>query len=316
MPLLLAFASLVRTLQTTATAKELGVTQSAVSHSLAKLREIFGDDLFLRRAHGLEPTPRARALAPLVEAILEMTRGAVRPEAFDPKSAEGVVRIAATDYPCTVLAAPLLQAIEREAPAVRVSIRPFVRESVLDAIASREIDFAIGPFLPERGPVERTPLWTDAYAVAARRSGRAPRRGAPMTLKAYCAARHILVSQDGSLEGIVDASLAARKLKRTVVGAVPYFLSALATVSRSDAIVTMPSLVAQAHAAEFGLDLHACPVPVRELRVDLLERRTAAPDPLVAWVSGQIRAIAREATTREKPARAKGRSRRSGTARD
>jgi DNA-binding transcriptional LysR family regulator len=85
--------------------------------------------------------------------------------------------------------------------------------------------------------------------------------------------------------GIVDSVLAAKNLERHVVAAAPYFLTALATVSRSDAITTMPSSIARAHAKDLGLRLFSCPVPIRPLKVNLLSSNRISSDPLNPWVA-------------------------------
>jgi DNA-binding transcriptional LysR family regulator len=289
MTLLLVLSSLLRTRQATATAQQLGVTQSSVSHSLAKLREIFADELFLRRPQGLLPTARARALQPVVDGILDMTRGAVRTSAFDPRTAEGLVRIAGTDYPCTLLAAPLIERLEAAAPGLRVSFRPLVRDQAMAALLAGDLDFAIGPFAADGERFARRPLWEDDYLVAVRKGHPAFRSAC--TLAGYCAGRHVLVSLAGDLDGIVDRALAARGKLRTVVASTPYFLTALATVARSDAIATVPASIARAHADALALRLFPCPVPIRSLKVSLVHRRGGGA--LIEWCAGVIADVAR-----------------------
>ena len=288
--LMLVFASLLRTRQATATALQLGVTQSSISHSLAKLRDVFGDELFVRRPQGLEPTARARALQPTIESILDLTRGAVRAKPFDPATANGLVRIAGSDYPCTLLAAPLLERLERTAPNVRVSFRPFVGQKAISGLLSGELDFAIGPFAGDGEQFDRRLLWEDDYCVAARKGH--PAIKTTCSVQDYVQARHVLVSQNGDLVGVVDGALAAKDRSRVVTAAVPYFLTALATVARSDAIATMPESIAKAHAEDLGLRLFPCPVPIRRLRMSLLASRRVAGDALNAWVADVIADVA------------------------
>ncbi len=282
----MVLASVLRTRQATLTAQELGVTQSSVSHSLSKLRDIFGDELFLRRPQGLEPTARARALEPTIRQIIELARGAIRSKPFDPAVSQGLIRIAGSDYPCTLLAAPLIRRLEREAPNLRVSFRPFVRQRAIAGIASGELDFAIGPFTGDRDQFERRLLWEDDYCVAARKGH--PVFKTACSLSDYAAARHVLVSQGGDLVGVVDGALGAKNMERQVIAAAPYFLTALATVARSDAITTVPASIARAHATYLGLRLFPCPVPIRALRVSLLSSKRVNNDPLNAWIAALI----------------------------
>lgn len=290
--LLMVLASLMRTRQATATAQELGVTQSSVSHSLAKLREVFEDELFLRRPQGLEPTARARALEPSIRQIIELTRASLRSKPFDPALAQGLIHIAGSDYPCTLLAAPLMQRLEKEAPNLKVSFRPFVRQKAMAGLVSGELDFAIGPFVGAPNQFEKRLLWQDNYCVAARKGH--PVFKTACTLSDYASARHVLVSQSGDLVGVVDAALASKNVERHVVAAAPYFLTALATVARSDAISTMPTSIARAHAADLGLRLFACPVPIRALKVSLLSSNRTSSDPLNAWMAEVIEDVCRK----------------------
>jgi DNA-binding transcriptional LysR family regulator len=133
-------------------------------------------------------------------------------------------------------------------------------------------------------------LWEDDYWVAARKGHPVFKTGC--TLGDYVAARHVLVSQGGDLTGIVDAALAAKNRDRHVVAATPYFLTALATVARSDAIATMPGSIARAHAGDLGLRLFPCPVRIRRLRVNLLSSNRMPNDPLNTWVADVIAELA------------------------
>jgi LysR family transcriptional activator of mexEF-oprN operon len=290
--LLLILLSLLRTCKTTATAHELGLTQSTISHALAKLRDILKDPLFIRQQNGLLPTPRARALQPQLARIIELTREAVRRTSTDPTREPRLIRIAGTDYPCSLLAAPLLERLESRAPQIRVSFRSLVRRDAIDALSSGELDFAIGPFPNTHESVERQLLWTDDYVIVVRK--RHPTIKSSCSLSQYVAARHVLVSQDGDLVGLADHALSDKKLARAIIAAVPYFLSALATVGQSNAISTMPRAVARAYATQFGLRLLPCPIHLRPLKVHLLVSRHFAADPLRPWLQDLISRTAHE----------------------
>src|SRR5216683_5803313 len=115
--LLLVFRELARTRRTTEAARRLGVTQSTVSHALARLRELFGDPLFVRRPHSLEPTPRALELAPRVDQVIDMAAALMTQEgAFDPARSERRFRLAAAEFVIALIGGRLTQAFRREAP--------------------------------------------------------------------------------------------------------------------------------------------------------------------------------------------------------
>lgn len=281
MTLLLTFSSLMRTGRGAATADELGVTQSSVSHALGRLRDIFGDDLFTRRPHGLEPTRRAVELQPLIAAILDATRAALRTPTFDPAEARGVLRIGALDYHCALLAPPFLQRLSREAPGLQVSFRPMARRAAIAGVLDGVVDFATGLFWGAPATIETIPLWTESYLVIAARGNRAIRN--PLTLDAYLKARHLVVSLDGDFSGIVDRALAQRRKARTVVAAVPYFMAALATIERTDLIATVPSRLAETYGAAFKVRTMAPPLPIRSFQVSAIRATRTHADPMIDW---------------------------------
>ncbi len=284
MGLLLVFAETMRHRRLTTVAERLGQTQSAVSHALARLRDIFADPLFLRRPYGVEPTARALALEPAVSAILELARGALgNPAPFDPASARGEIRIAAQDYHCALFAAPLIARCEREAPGLRPVFLPLARRDALEALDAGEADLAIG-FIA--GPGERfvvAPLFEQDYAVVARVDH--PRLEALATLDGYAAARHLLVSQSGDRSGIVDAALAACGRRREVVAALPYYLAALATIEVTDLIATVPRRLAEQFAPSFRLVTLEPPLEVRRFVLSLLRHRRNAVNPMLDWIA-------------------------------
>ena len=118
--LLLVFLGLVRHRKALDVASELGLTQSAISQALKRLRDIFGDELFLRRPHGMEPTATALALeAPVAAAVDSLRRALGNARAFDPATATGVLRVAALDAEQAVLIPPLASRLRSRAPESR-----------------------------------------------------------------------------------------------------------------------------------------------------------------------------------------------------
>src|SRR5580692_10024497 len=145
--LLLVFRELCRRGQTTAVAAHLGLSQSAVSHALSRLRDLFGDPLFLRRPHGLEPTQRALELAPRIEALIDMMGAAVRPEpGFDPSLSTRWFNVAATVFAAEAIAGSLLGKL-RDARFAGGFTLQFLRGHLgLDALRRGQIDVALGRF--------------------------------------------------------------------------------------------------------------------------------------------------------------------------
>src|SRR4051812_42919004 len=132
--MLVIFRDLVRLQKTTTVAVQLGLSQSAISHALARLREVFADPLFLRRPTGLEPTQRALDLLPKVEAILRLTQDALDvPAQFDPTTSTRSFRLAGNDLVGAVITPSLVGLLRREAPGCRVAFQFAVGGASLNA---------------------------------------------------------------------------------------------------------------------------------------------------------------------------------------
>ncbi|WP_128515002.1 LysR family transcriptional regulator [Tabrizicola thermarum] len=288
--LLLVFLGLLRHRKALAVAAELGLTQSAISQSLRRLRDIFGDDLFLRRPHGMEPTATALALEAPVAAAVDALRGALgAARSFDPATATGLLRIAALDAEQAVVIPPLAAQLSRLAPGLTLSILPLGRGAAMEALAEGRADLVLGYVwdLPETICAE--PLYDESFLVAGRPEAlpQAPHIG----LDAYCAADHVLISPGGDLRGVVDGQLEAMGRSRRVTLGLPAFLPALAAVAASGALVTLPARVARAFAPGFGLATAEPPIPVRKFPVSAFWHRRNESDPRTAWIRQQLRDI-------------------------
>src|SRR3990167_3430386 len=145
--LLLLWRELMRQGRATAAGERLGLSQSGVSHALGRLREVFGDPLFLRRPHGLVPTRRALDLAPRIELLTSLTQEAMGGQgAFDPAASARQFHIGAADFVTSLVCAPLLSRLKAAAPGVSVAFRTLVGAAAFDALRRGEIDLALGRF--------------------------------------------------------------------------------------------------------------------------------------------------------------------------
>jgi DNA-binding transcriptional LysR family regulator len=288
--LLLVFLGLVRHRKALDVAAELGLTQSAISQSLRRLRDIFQDDLFLRRPHGMEPTATALALEAPVAAAVDALRGALgAARSFDPATATGLVRIAAFDAEQAVLIPPLAARLRQRAPGLTLSVLPLGRGAAMEALAEGRADLVLGYFwdLPEA--ISGVPIYEESFLVVGRPETlpHAPR----ISLEDYCAADHVLVSPGGDLRGVVDGQLEAMGRSRRVILGLPAFLPALAAVAASGGLVTLPAHVAKSFAAGFGLVTAEPPIPVRSFPVSAFWHRRNDTDPRTAWLKEQLRGV-------------------------
>jgi DNA-binding transcriptional LysR family regulator len=281
--LLLVFLGLVRHRKAADVATELGLTQSAISQAVKRLRDIFQDDLFLRRPHGMEPTATALALEDPVRRAVEALRGALgAARTFDPKQAEGVVRIAALDAEQAVLIPPLAARLRKDAPGLRLSVLPLGRADAVEALIEGRADLALGFIwdLPET--IMSEPLYEESFLVTG--LPQALPDAPAVSLDTYCAADHVLISPAGDLRGVVDDRLAAIGRHRTITLGLPAFLPALAAVASSNALLTLPARLAQRLAPGFGLVTATPPVDVRRFPVSIFWHRRNAADPRTAWL--------------------------------
>jgi DNA-binding transcriptional LysR family regulator len=287
--LLLIFDELVRHKRTTVVADRLGLSQSAVSHALTRLRDLFDDPLFSRRPDGLTPT--RRELAPKVRELMRRAQEVVGgADDFDPAVSDRQFRLAANDLVATLIGPLLLEKLAIEAPATRLVSRFAVGQAAFEALRKDEIDLAIGRFYEIPDDFETDILLQESFSVIARH--RHPKLAETLDLATYLDADHLLVSFQGRLAGIVDETLATQGLKRRVRASVPMFLTAFAAVAGSDLVATVPARLAQRFAPTFGLRVLPPPLAIESFPVSLVRLAAMKSDPGLSWLVGRIRQIA------------------------
>ncbi|MCU7648310.1 LysR family transcriptional regulator [Pseudomonas piscis] len=211
--LLRVFAAVYEDRSILLASKRLHLSQSAVSHALTRLRESLQDELFIRTARGMQPSARAEAIAgPLREALLSIQR-TVGVEAFDPASAVRTFTLASNDYLSSVLLAPLLQRLARQAPGVDLVVRPSTRLDLAEQIDVGRIDLAIGMFaeLPRR--VHSACLW-EQRDVLLMCPGHPLLDLPQVTLPALADCPLVILSVGGQEEGAVNGYILERGIAR------------------------------------------------------------------------------------------------------
>jgi DNA-binding transcriptional LysR family regulator len=301
--LLLVFLGLLRHRKAIRVADELGLTQSAISQALKRLRDVFADELFLRRPHGMEPTAIAVALERPVARAVESLRGALGgARRFEPSSASGVIRLAALDAEQAVIVPVLAAHLRRIAPGLRLSVLPFGRAAAIDALIEGRVDVALGFLWDQPDSISVAKLYEEGYLVAGSPTSlpKAPR----LTLNDYCMADHIIVSPGGDLRGVVDTRLEALGRSRRIVLGLPSFLPALASAATCEALVTLPSRITSSFAKGFGLVSAKPPLEIRSFNVSAYWHRRNEHDSLLMWLREQLEALCRSAPIlRSRPVR-------------
>lgn len=222
--LLRVFVVLIQQRSVTKAAEQLGRTQSAVSHSLAKLREFFQDDLFNRDSGVMEPTARAKELAQVVTASLSNIRAAVEQHMnFDAATTRRNFRIGVNDNAALAYIPGLTNEFIVQAPNATLNVIHVHESQVSSLIRAREIDYAIvaaDGIADSR--LELMPLSRDRLLCVGWKGNPAMR--APLLIDEYLQSLHVQVSADGISPGAADRVLQARRLRRRVVATIPHYL--------------------------------------------------------------------------------------------
>jgi len=291
--LLLVFRELCRRGQTTAVAAHLGLSQSAVSHALARLRDLFGDPLFLRRPHGLEPTGRALALAPRIEALIEMMGAALQPEpGFDPARSSRWFHIAATEYAAESIVARLGGRIRAAAPRAGFLFQFARGYLALDALRRGQIDLVLGRFDALPAGFVGEVLFEDRYCVVARRDH--PTIRGVIDVAAWRSIGHVFVGSYSSSDNVLGPAIGEDAMPTpddvAAVAIVPRWEMAFAMVAESDAIATGPRWLAERQAERLGLQVLDPPERTAGWSVSMARR--AGTDAGLDWFRGEVRAAA------------------------
>lgn len=314
--LLPVLAVLLETRHVTRAALRLGLTQSATSHALARLRAHFRDPLLVRGAGGLIPTARAQALAaPLAETLAGMAQLVQPPGPFDASHAVRTFRLSAADYLEIELAPKLLERARREAPGIELWFRA-TGDGPVEALSNGELDLLIAPARPEleRAGLRTRQLFEDGFVSLVRPGHPSLRRR--WTPESFAALPHAFVAPRGRPGGAVDVALEALGLRRKVVFATPHFLVAPLVVANSDLVLTIPRRVAATLADQLGLVQVEPPVKLPTFTVSLFWHERVQADPGHAWLRTVLtQAVAEDRTTDPAPPRRRGRTRAARTRR-
>ncbi len=272
-------------------AARLGLTQSAMSHALSRLRRTFDDVLLVRRGHTMIPTPRAEELAGPLRQVLGAIDQMVGPDAFDPHRAHGTIRIATADYGLAVLLPSVLRNLNQQAPHLNIECEDW-SEHTLEHLKTGFLDFAWGGQETFPG-MEVMPLFEECfYGVV---SSQHPLAGQEVGLKEYLAFPHALVDIIDSRMTGIDRLLEKDGYKRRILLKIPHFLAAPFVINNSDLIATLPGRIADRFTGDTGIPLakFVAPVDAGEFPYCLIWHDRRTEDPLHRWVRQLMRESAR-----------------------
>jgi len=278
----------------TRAARNLSITQPAVSNSLRRLREALGDELVHRSGAGVEPTPHAQTLWPSVREALRQLEHTLVPGEFDARVADTTFLLAMADATAAELMPGLIRIVEDEAPAMSLRVLPLTTRDPRQMLEREEVDMAVGYFpsvmasLAVQGPSGPGTLF-DSQRLYAGQYVCVMRRGHPLaqqdlTLDDFCAARHLLVSFSGRPFGFIDQTLSALGRERRIVATVNQFFTAGRVVATSDLLTVLPRHFAHATGISEQLILRDLPFDQPPVHVDALWHRRARHGHALEWL--------------------------------
>jgi DNA-binding transcriptional LysR family regulator len=295
--LLVALRALLAERHVTRAAARVGLSQPAMSHALARLRDLLGDPLLVRTPGGMQPTARAEAMAvPLERALEDVARLLASPAPFEAARSTRKFRIATNDYMELVLFPRLLARLWEDAPGIDVRAKN-IGARVNEELAEARIDLAMGvgpqfgtPHPPPGIHIQR--LVSDRFVCVVREDH--PTVKKRLTLDEFVAMPHALVSPRGESGSVVDTALASLGKKRRVAVEVPHFLVAPHVVRETDVILTLAARVAHSLGPLLGLRQLAPPIELEGFSMSMAWHERQHGDPAHAWLRALIAAVSKE----------------------
>jgi DNA-binding transcriptional LysR family regulator len=292
--LLRVFDAVMTEQNLTRAAGHLAMTQPAVSNAIKRLRESLGDELLIRTAYGVKPTPRAEALWPAVRSALASLDSAVAPGSFDVSKAHATFRLAMADATAAFFLPSLMRSIEADAPGINVRMVPLTTREPRPMLLRGDIDLAVG-FFPgvaaqlsyeTASPIRHERLYSGTYVCVMRRNH--PLAKEELTLDSYCAANHLLVSFSGRAHGLVDEALAQLQRERRILLTVNQFFTAGRVVANSDLITVLPKHLIASTGMTDALVYKDLPFTLPAVHLDMLWHERDARSPAHKWLRGQL----------------------------
>jgi DNA-binding transcriptional LysR family regulator len=285
--LLVVFQQLYKEKRVSVVAENLGLTQPAVSNALSRLRKMMGDELFLRTARGMEPTPYAIQLAEPIDFALTTIRDTLeRQLEFVPMASVRRFTIAMTDLGEIHFLPRLMRRLADIAPGVTISTVRNAAVNLSDELEAGRVDIAIGLLPQLKAGFFQRHLFRQRY-VCIFREGHALDKGT-LSLQDFEAAPHIAVVAGGTGHAIVDEIIEKRGVRRNVRLSVPHFVALGHLLSSTDLIATVPERYAREAMAPFRLRYLPHPVPLPEFDVNLFWHAKYHKEPGNQWLRSVI----------------------------
>ncbi len=290
--LLGAFDALMEEMNVSRAAEKMFMTQSAMSHTLNRLRQLFDDPLLVRTSNGMKPTSRALTLiGPVRKALQDVDRLVSSPPTFDPKASHRRFVIAGTDYTEFLIIPALIRRIKCVTPGVTIHVEHLSVASLERSLENGDVDIALGfdSILKTPNYLCSQRLFDETMACVVRKDH--PEIGEEMSLEQYVHMDHVSVSMSPKQGGIVDDWLAERGLQRRVTLKIPHFLVAPFIVAQTDMVLSVPRRLAKQFAHLAPLKILAPPMKLPINQVIMVWHPQDDKEPACAWLREQVQIV-------------------------
>ena len=289
----------------TRAARNLSLTQPAVSNALRRLRETLGDELVQRSGQGMAPTPRARAIWPAVREALAQLQSSLIPNEFVPAEANTSFVLAMSDASAAELIPVLTETLEKQAPRVTLRVVPLTTRDPRSMLDEEACDLAVGYFPSmladltartqsgEPQPFFHQRLFTGEYVCVMRKDH--PLAQGPLSIDAFCAARHMLVSFSGRPFGFIDEALATLGRERFVMLTVNQFFTAARVVANANLLTVLPLHFLKVTGFADQLVFRPLPFEVSPVLVDAVWHRRNQQRSSHVWLREVVQSAANSA---------------------
>jgi DNA-binding transcriptional LysR family regulator len=285
--LLSVFQEVYRERQISAAARRLGLTQSAVSNALARLRRTFGDELFVRTAHGMQPTPLAQQMAePIGAAMVQVALALSQRSRFDPATSGRRFTLAMTDVGEVYFMPVLIDRCRAVAPNVEIASIRANGLTLKDDMETGRVDLAIGAFEDVSEALYHRALFRQRFVSMFRKDH--PLAKGKVDLARFVAAPHLIVDAAQSPYDRVNGLLEKAGVTAGARFRVPHFTAVPYIVSTSELVVTVPQKLAESAASPFGLKWIEPPLALPTLQTNVFWHRRFNHDPGIQWLRGLI----------------------------
>ena len=282
--LLLAFEALLEERSVTAAARRLAIGQSGMSAALGRLRDLLGDELFVRGGGLMHPTAKALQMGPGITTALRQLRQTLEDGVgFNPATARRRLRIGGSDTIAQVLLPRLMARLRREAPEIDLQFIGYEKGEVAAMLDRGELDIATGVFPHPPDRTVATRLFEERF-IAVARTGHPAIHDGQIDVRSFAALPHALITTRRDLTGAIDEALAQLGLKRRIALTVPYAMALPAILGTTDLVAALPQRLADPILQGAGLQRFELPITLAPWTVTMLWHVSTRNDPALAWL--------------------------------